>query len=250
MTQKVQLNKISTLPSGEVPGKKETARKIKILKKQLAELQNKLYAQKRYKVLIILQGMDTSGKDSAVKHVFSGVNPAGCRVKSFKVPSEEEAAHHFLWRVSKECPEQGFIQIFNRSHYEAILMPVLLKELTKKQVEERYADVNAFEKSMLSDETIIFKFYLHVSQEEQVKRLQERKDNIHKQWKYQQQDEKDIHRHDAYAAIYEEIFQHTSHPVPWQIIPADIKWYKNYSILRTIVHELQKYDIDYPGIRL
>jgi len=243
--RKIHLDKIDTHPGTESITKKEAADSKKSLKKKLSELQNRLYAQRRYKVLIILQGMDTSGKDSTVKHVFSGVNPSGCKVKSFKVPSEEEAAHHFLWRISKECPEKGFIQIFNRSHYEDILVPVINKQLTVKQKEQRYADINAFESALAADETIIFKFYLHVSQEEQFKRLEERKQNVRKQWKYQAEDARDIGLHDSYKKIYEDIIAHTS-GIPWSIVPADIKWFKNYSILKTIVSELEKYDIEYP----
>lgn len=193
--------------------------------------------------------MDTAGKDSAVKHVFSGVNPAGCNVKSFKVPSHEEYAHHFLWRVSTQCPARGMIQIFNRSHYEEILMPKINNTCNTKILKQRCNEINAFEKGLINNNTIILKFYLHISHNEQIIRLEERKNDKNKQWKYQKQDIADIANHKLYKKAYEFIFKNCSESKEWLIIPADKKWYKKNLILHAIVAELNKYKIDYPEIK-
>lgn len=245
MSKKIKLADISTDPTEKID-KKESKKVRKKLTEKLTEIQGKLYAQKKYSVLIILQGMDTSGKDSAVKHVFSGVNPAGCSVKSFKAPTEEERAHHFLWRVSKECPEKGMIQIFNRSQYEDILVPMIDHLVDDKLIKARCEEINSFEAGLIRDDTILMKFYLHISHDKQVEKLQERKTSEYKRWKYQKEDIVAISKHDDFAKIYEYIFEKCSEASPWKIIPADKKWYKNYAILNEIVQELEKYEIHYP----
>jgi len=249
MGKKIKLSDISTSPEEKIT-KDEAAKESIKLTEKLAEIQNKLYAQKKYDVLIVLQGMDTSGKDSAVKHVFSGINPAGCRVKSFKAPTEEEKAHHFLWRVSKECPEKGMIQIFNRSQYEDILVPVVNKLIDKGLIKDRCVEINSFENGLIRNNTILMKFYLHVSHDEQIERLQARKTDEYKRWKYQKEDILAISRHDDFAKVYEYIFEQCSEAAPWHIVPADKKWYKNYAILNEIVLELEKYEIHYPKVNL
>lgn len=249
MSQVIHLSKISTLPTKKISKEKassETARLIKIL----ANIQDKLYAQKKYSVIIVLQGMDTAGKDGAVKNVFSGVNPGGCNVKSFKVPNLDESSHHFLWRVSKECPEKGMMEIFNRSHYEDILMPFVNNQFTENILKERCEEINAFEKGLIKNDTIFMKFFLHISHSEQLKRLDARKTDSSKRWKYQKEDIADIKKHNQYEKAYEFIFKQCSKPSSWIIIPADKKWYKNYFILSEIVNELKKYDIDYPDLKL
>jgi PPK2 family polyphosphate:nucleotide phosphotransferase len=241
----IKLSAISTSPDGKIT-ESEIEKENTWLIEKLSKIQNKLFAQRKYSVLIVLQGMDTAGKDSAVKHVFSGVNPAGCRVKSYKVPTAEEAAHHFLWRISKECPEKGMIQIFNRSHYEDVLVPLVNDSLSIEQVKGRCEEINIFEKGLLKDNTIVLKFYLHVSHEEQLRRLETRKTDEHKRWKYQKEDILAIKKHDQYKKSYEFVFEHCSKDISWQVVPADKKWYKNYYILNSIVKELEKYDIHYP----
>jgi PPK2 family polyphosphate:nucleotide phosphotransferase len=249
MSHRIRLARIPTLPTKKISQAEAETENIHLIEK-LSRIQNKLLAQKKYAVLIVLQGMDASGKDGAVKHVFSGVNPAGCNVKSFKIPTEEEASHHFLWRIIKACPEKGMIQIFNRSHYEDILMPVINKTLSKKMIKERCEEINVFERGLIKNNTILLKFYLHVSHKEQLKRLQDRKIDEHKRWKYQKEDIIAISKHKEYKKVYESIFKHCSEDAPWEIVPADNKWYKNYYILRTIVKELEKYDIHYPRLKL
>lgn len=248
MSRQIHLSKISTLPTEKISKEKAAIETTRLIN-ELSEIQDKLYAQKKYSVIIILQGMDTSGKDGAVKNVFSGVNPGGCNVKSFKVPSLEEASHQFLWRVSKECPEKGMIQIFNRSHYEDIVMPIINNQLTENILKERCYEINAFEKGLVMNDTILMKFFLHISQEEQIERLNARKTDVRKRWKYQKEDIIDIGKHAKYKKAYEFVFKECSKPNSWKIIPADKKWYKNYFILSEIVKELKKYDIDYPDLK-
>lgn len=249
MSKKIKLKDISTSPEEKIT-KEEAAKESVDLTEKLAEIQNKLYAQKKYDVLIILQGMDASGKDSAVKHVFSGVNPAGCLVKSFKAPTEEERAHHFLWRISKECPEKGMIQIFNRSQYEDILVPAVNKLIDNELIKYRCDEINSFEKGLVRNNTILMKFYLHISHDKQVEKLRERKTNEYKRWKYQKEDIAAISKHDDFAKVYEYIFEHCADAAPWKIVPADKKWYKNYAILNEIVQELEKYEIHFPKVEL
>ncbi len=248
MGKKTRLDKISTDPTEKITEQEAAVKNIRLIEK-LSNIQNRLYAQRKYAVLIVLQGMDAAGKDSAVQKVFSGVNPAGCRVKAFKVPTEEEAAHHFLWRINRECPEKGFIQIFNRSHYEDILVPTVNKTMDKHAVKDRMEEINYFEKGLVRENTIVMKFYLHVSHAEQLRRLQDRKTDAHKRWKYQKEDIHAISQHDKFKKVYETIFENCSEGAPWQIIPADKKWYKNYKILKEIVKTLEEYDIDYPKIK-
>jgi PPK2 family polyphosphate:nucleotide phosphotransferase len=249
MYRTISLSEISTFPEKKLR-KEKVLKKNEELIRKLSNIQNRLYAQKKYAVLIIIQGMDASGKDGAIKSVFSGVNPAGCNVKSFKEPTPEEEAHHFLWRVNKECPAKGMMMIFNRSHYEEILEPAVKNEKSDKLIKERCEEINAFEKGLSNDNTIIFKFYLHVSHSEQLKRLKERKTDEHKRWKYQKKDISAIAKHKEYKEIYESIFRHCSDIVPWHIIPSDKNWYKNYCILNILVDKLEKYDIKYPVISL
>ncbi len=249
MASNIHLSTIATTHSEDITEAQATLQNALQIEK-LIEIQNKLYAQHKYSVLIILQGMDTSGKDSTVRKVFSGVNPAGCSVKSFKVPTLEEAAHHFLWRVSKACPEKGMIQIFNRSHYEDLLVPMVNKTITNLLIKERCKEINTFEKGFITDHTILLKFYLHISQQEQLTRIAIRKSDATKRWKYQKEDVLAINNHKLYRKGYQKILKSCSEAAPWHVVPADEKWYKNYSILGKIVATLESYDIDYPEIAL
>lgn len=249
MSKKIKLKDISTSPEEKIT-KEEAAKESVELTEKLAEIQNKLFAQKKFDVLIILQGMDASGKDSAVKHVFSGVNPAGCLVKSFKAPTEEERAHHFLWRISKECPEKGMVRIFNRSQYEDILVPAVNKLIDNELIKYRCDEINSFEKGLVRNNTILMKFYLHISHQKQLEKLQIRKTDEYKRWKYQKEDIAAISKHGDFAKVYEYIFEHCAEAALWKVIPADKKWYKNYAILNEIVQELEKYEIHFPKVEL
>lgn len=240
------LHKVSSLPPPDV-SETEIRQILPQRIKKLAEIQDKLFAQKKYAVLVIFQGMDASGKDGAVKHVFSGVNPAGCKVKSFKVPTEEEVSHDFLWRIHKECPEKGMIQIFNRSHYEDILVPTVHKQLEKSVIYERMKAINHFEDLLVKSQTIIFKFFLHVSEKEQRSRINARLEKPEKRWKYQASDIIETRHRESYLKVYQKLMQ-TCQVVPWTIIPSDKNWYKNYLIVETLLQRLEPLDIYYPPI--
>ena len=216
-------------------------------KDELFKLQNVLYAENKHSLLIILQGIDAAGKDGTIRHVFSCVNPMGINVKAFKVPTEEEKAHDFLWRVYPHAPARGMIQIFNRSHYEEILVPTVHKTLPKEIIETRYDIINSFEKSLAENGTVILKFFLHISKEEQTERIKERLTVPHKKWKYDPADKREAVNWDAYMEVYEKIFKKCSPEIPWRIVPADRKWYRNYYIAKTLVDTMKALKMEYPS---
>lgn len=218
------------------------------LTETLGELQNVLFAQSKYSLLVVLQGMDASGKDGVIKQVFSGINPMGCRVKGFKKPTEEEMAHDFLWRVHKVVPEKGMIQIFNRSHYEDVIIQRVHEWVDMDTIRRRYDHINAFERLLQENDTIILKFYLHVSQKEQMERLKERLSDPKKMWKYNPNDLEESKRWNEYMEAYEDAFRLCSPEIPWQIIPADKNWYKEYLIAKKIVETLSALDLRYPEL--
>jgi len=201
-------------------------------KKELFQLQNILFAEQKHSILIILQGMDAAGKDGAVRHVFSSMNPMGVNVKAFKAPTAEEQSHDFLWRVHPYAPAKGMIQIFNRSHYEDILVPTAHKTLDKKILERRFDIINSFEQNLHDNGTVILKFFLHISKEEQKKRLAERLNNPRKLWKYDPADTTERPNWSKYRTAYETIFKRCGSKFPWIVIPADNKWYRDYVIAK------------------
>lgn len=215
----------------------------------LNELQNLLYAESKHAILVILQGMDASGKDGVIRKVFGALNPQGVRVHSFKVPTEEELSHDFLWRVHGVCPPKGSIQIFNRSHYEDVLVTRVHKWIDEKTVKKRIKAINDFEQLLQEhNSTTILKFYLHISPEEQEQRLQERISNPAKQWKYNEKDFEEAKLWDDYRAAYEDCFEQCN-DVPWTIVPADQNWYKEYLIAHTLQKALEKLNMQYPGLK-
>ena len=240
-----QLNKISTLPPKGV-SKKGIKNEMFTLHKELYGLQNILFAENKHPILIILQGMDTAGKDGTIRHVFSCINPMGCNVKSFKAPTEIEQKHDFMWRIYPVLPEKGMIQIFNRSHYEDILVPSVEKSLSEKVIEGRYDFVNCFEKQLTESGTVILKFYLHISKNEQTKRIEARKQNPQKRWKYDKSDDQAARNWDAYLTVYDKIIQKCSSEVPWIIVPSDKKWFRNYFVAQTIVKHFEELKMKYP----
>jgi PPK2 family polyphosphate:nucleotide phosphotransferase len=241
----LKLETISTLPPKGVT-KKVLDKKMFTLHKKLFGLQYLLFAESKHPILIILQGMDTSGKDGTIRHVFSCVNPMGCNVKSFKAPTELELKHDFLWRIYPNLPEKGMIQVFNRSHYEDILVPSVRKTLPAEVIEERYDFINCFEKQLASSGTIILKFFLHVSQKEQARRIEARKKDPQKKWKYDKSDDRAAKNWDVYQTVYEKVIQKCSPEIPWIVIPSDKKWYRNYFVAQTIIHQLQKLKMRFP----
>ena len=226
----------------------------------LAAMQDILYAQDKWSLLIIFQAMDTAGKDGAIKHVMSGINPQGCQVSSYKAPSSEELDHDFLWRCQKHLPERGRIGIFNRSYYEEVLVvrvheQILMNQklpeklITKNIWEERFEDIRNFEKYLNRNGTIVIKFFLNVSKEEQKERFIERIDDADKNWKFSTGDVKERGYWDDYMHAYEELIQNTStKESPWYVIPADDKSYARIAIASAIITALDEMDLEYPSV--
>jgi PPK2 family polyphosphate:nucleotide phosphotransferase len=229
-------------------GEKEEGKdRLEELNKELERLQELLYAEHKHKVLVVLQGMDTSGKDGTIRHVFEGVNPQGVRVASFKVPTPLELDHDYLWRVHQKTPGSGEIVIFNRSHYEDVLV-VRVHSLVPPAVwSRRYDHINAFE-SLLADEgTTILKFFLHIDLDEQKERLQARLDEPHKRWKFNRGDLKERKRWGEYWQAYEDVLSKTSTEwAPWYIVPANRKWYRNLVVASVLVGALKGLEMEYP----
>jgi PPK2 family polyphosphate:nucleotide phosphotransferase len=226
----------------------------------LAKLQEKLYAQNRWAVLVIFQAMDTAGKDSVIKHVMSGVNPQGCQVHSFKAPSSEELDHDYLWRCARRLPERGIIGLFNRSYYEETLVvrvhPELLEKqklppelLTKNIWKKRFQDIRKFERYLTRNGIVIRKFYLHLSKKEQKKRFLERIDKPEKNWKFSMNDVHEREHWDEYMEAYEDMIRHTStKQAPWYIVPADNKWFTHLIVAAALVDLLASLDLKYPKL--
>jgi PPK2 family polyphosphate:nucleotide phosphotransferase len=226
---------------------------------RLVELQDAFAAESKRALLIVLQGMDTSGKDGAIKHVMSGVNPQGVSVFSFKVPSAEELAHDFLWRYFKALPARGRVGIFNRSYYEEVLVVRVHKNLLEEEQpsavsdhafwQERYDDINAFERHLVRSGTAVLKFFLHVSKEEQRRRLLERLDDSAKTWKFSPKDVEERRYWQRYVSAYEHMLEHTSTKIaPWYVIPADHKWFMRTAIADVLVAAMKTLDPRYPEV--
>lgn len=244
----ISLKDISTRAPKEF-NKAETREKFAKMLEEFSELQNLLFASGSHSLLIVFQGMDASGKDGAIKNVLSSVNPQGVSVVSFKVPSEEDLAHDFLWRIHKQAPAKGMIQVFNRSHYEDILVTRVHGWCDDETARKRMKAINNFEE-LLSEHsnTQIIKFYLHVSAEEQQERLKERMQDPTKMWKYNEKDFAEAAKYNEYHKVYEDCFENCN-KVPWTIVPADQNWYKEYLMLKTVLEVIKKLDLKYPGLK-
>jgi PPK2 family polyphosphate:nucleotide phosphotransferase len=230
--------------------KEQAKEERRALRFRLGELQDLLYADRRFGVLVVLQGMDTSGKDSTVNSVFEQVGPLGCSVTNFGVPSAEEAAHDFLWRYHDHAPERGKFSIFNRSHYESVIVE-RVKEIVPETVwRPRFEQINLFERMLGAERILVMKFFLHISKDEQRERLQERIDNAKKHWKFRRGDLDDRDLWDQYQLAYEDVlnFCNTDH-APWHIVPADRKWFRDVVILRALVERLESLDLHFPPSR-
>lgn len=228
-------------------GKKEAKKHLLELNEELEALQELLYAEGKHKLLVILQGMDAAGKDGTIRHVFEGVNPQGVSVTSFKVPSAEELAHDYLWRIHQATPRTGQIMIFNRSQYEDVLV-VRVKNLAPKEVwQKRFDQINAFERMLTEEGTTILKFFLHISAEEQKERFQARLDDPAKHWKFNVGDLADRALWDEYQKAYEDVLNKTSTKhAPWYVVPADHKWYRNLVISHIIIDTLKGFEMKTP----
>jgi len=214
---------------------------------RLEKLQERLYANGNRALLIVLQGMDTSGKDSTIKSVMSGVNPQGCKVMSFKTPSSEELGHDFLWRVHQKAPSKGQIGIFNRSHYEDVLITRVHGFITDKVVKQRFNQIKEFEELLSESGTVILKFFLHISKDEQKKRLEERINNLEKRWKFSDGDLEERKLWKNYMEAFETMMAATStDQAPWYIVPANRKWYRNLVIAERVVNALENMKLKTP----
>ena len=217
---------------------------------RIGELQHLLYANASHAVIILLQGMDTSGKDGAAKGVLQSVSPSGIETANFKAPSAEELAHDFLWRTHKAVPRYGNIGVFNRSHYEDVLVVRVLKLQPERVWKARYAQINAFEKLLAENRVILLKFFLHISKGEQAKRLRARLEDPKKNWKFETGDLKMRARWKEFQRAYEDELNRCSTPwAPWHIVPANHKWYRDYVIAQTVADALEKLDLKWPKPR-
>lgn len=233
--------------TGEYTRKKAAESALKDNRDRLRELQQVLWAEGKHALLIVLQAMDAGGKDGTIRHVFRGVNPQGCQVTSFKVPTKEELAHDYLWRIHKAAPQKGYIGIFNRSHYEDVLV-VRVHNLVPEEVwSQRYEQINHFEKLLADTGTTILKFFIHISKEEQKERFEARLQDPAKNWKFSMGDVEERGRWDDYMRAFETALSRCSTPwAPWYIIPANHKWYRNLAVSRILVETLEGLDMHYP----
>lgn len=244
---KVNLSEIST-DAPEGMDKKAVKAVTKEIVKELDELQNLLFAEHKHAILIILQGMDASGKDGLIRNVLGNMNPQGVNVRSFKVPTEDEKEHDFLWRVHKFAPARGMIQVFNRSHYEDILVQRVHKWIDDNTAAKRMEAINNFERLLTEhNNTTILKFYLHISEEEQKERLKERLEDPRKMWKYNKNDSTEAKLWKDYRQMYEEAIENCN-DVKWIIVPSDRNWYKEYVVAQTLRDTLRSFRMEYPKL--
>ena len=245
---KIKLKEISTRAPKDLD-KEQTKEKTQKFMAELDELQNLLYAEGKHSVLVVMQGLDASGKDGVIRNVFGSLNPQGVTVKSYKAPTPEELSHDFLWRIHNAAPPKGVIQIFNRSHYEDILVTRVHKWCDDDTAKKRMSAINDFEKLLQQhNNTQILKLYLHVSPEEQRERLQERIHDPAKQWKYNEKDFDEAKLWDVYMEMYEDCFENCN-DIPWIIVPSDQNWFKEYVIAKALRDILKDLDMKYPGLK-
>jgi PPK2 family polyphosphate:nucleotide phosphotransferase len=243
------LDDLDTRATAGAPGDKDATRAVLPTQiAELAELQNRLWAEQRRSLLLVLQAMDAGGKDGTIRKVFTGVNPQGVKVTSFKQPSSEELAHDFLWRIHRQAPGRGEIGVFNRSHYEDVLV-VRVDELVPKPTwRKRYGQIREFEELLSENGTTVVKVFLHISKDEQKERFQARLDDPSKRWKFSTGDLAVRERWDDYRAAYEDAIGETStERAPWFVVPADRKWYRDWAVLEILLGTLRRLDPQYPA---
>lgn len=245
--QKIRLRDYDPDDVRFAPDKEKTKQQTPAMHEQLAELQELLYASRQHKVLILLQGMDASGKDGTIRHVMGGFNPQGTRVVSFGKPDPQELSHDYLWRIHQHMPGKGEITVFNRSQYEDVLVVRVHDLVPKSDWKKRYAQINDFERMLSENGTLILKFFLQISKGEQRKRLQERIDDPTKRWKFQHGDLEERKLWSAYERAYEDALSQCSTPwAPWYIVPANQKWYRNYVVGTIVIDALKRLKMKYP----
>lgn len=239
-----ELQEISTLPPKDAS--KEVCKEgLKAYREKLFELQNMFYANGNHGLLVILQGTDTSGKDSTIRHVMTCMNPQGVRVQSFKKPTEEELKHDFLWRIYPHIPGKGYIQVFNRSYYEDMIVPMTEQSLPEAIIKERGAFINGLEQHLMQSNIHILKFFLHISPEKQKEKIEERLLKPHKRWKYSHDDAKTNREWTAGMKAYNLLLKQCKEPA-WHIIPSDKKWYRNYMVAKVLTEYMEGLNLQYP----
>lgn len=241
---RIRLDKIATGPGPEY-SKEECSKELKRLRKKLFELQNVFNADQSTSLLIIFQGLDAAGKDGTIRRVMSGMNPMGVRVDPFKVPTAEELKHDFLWRLYPHLPAKGMIEVFNRSYYEDLIVPTFEKSLSKELLSQRYELINHLEDHLTRSKTHILKFFLHVSNEEQEKRIKERQKDPDKRYKFDPSDKIVASKWDGYIKIYDRVISTCNTP-EWNIIPADKRWYRNYAVAKVVTEYMESLNLKYP----
>jgi PPK2 family polyphosphate:nucleotide phosphotransferase len=244
---KIKLKDIDTLPPHKAH-KDEIKKEFDEILNDLDDLQNLLYAENKHSILIVIQGMDASGKDGLTRDVFTSMNPQGVNVTSYKEPTQEELSHDFLWRIHHHVPAKGMIQIFNRSHYEDVLITRVHGLIDDKTAKLRMQAINDFERLLTQNNTHILKFYLHISHQVQLERLDERMQNPQKMWKYNENDFKESKLWNTYRKYYEDAFEHCNE-IPWHIVPADHNWYKSYIVAKTLQKTLKGLKMKFPGMK-
>jgi len=256
---KIDLSTISTSNPSKIKTKEEAKKLLKRNVERMIGLQDKLYAEDKYSFLLIFQAMDAAGKDGTIKHVMSGLNPQGTQVTSFKQPSAEELNHHYLWRVNKALPERGRIGIFNRSYYEEVLVVRVHNLLSTEKIpaelineniwQTRFKEINDFERNLYQNGTVILKFFLHLSKDEQKRRFLERIDTPSKNWKFSEADLKERQFWNDYQKCFAEAISATSRKhAPWFIIPADVKWFARLAVSSIIINSMEKLNLQYPKL--
>lgn len=246
--ERITLADINPNASEDYKNKKDVEDELQKHRRRIRKLQERLYAENQRSLLIVLQAMDTGGKDGTIKHVFREVNPQGCQVWSFKVPSLEEASHDFLWRYHHRAPQRGMITIFNRAHYEDVLVVRVHKLVSEDVWRQRYHIINEFEQMLTLSNVTIIKFFLHISKDEQKRRLESRLKNPDKHWKFSENDVKERLLWDEYQTAFEDAISNCSTAyAPWYVVPANKKWYRNLVIARTIADTLEAMNPQYPN---
>jgi len=241
----MKIDKLSTKPPKGL-SKDKTKKKMENMHVALGELQNLMMAECKHSILVVIQGMDASGKDGLIRNAFREVNPMGVRVQAFKKPSELEMKHDFLWRIHQHVPEKGIIQIFNRSHYEDILIQRVHKWVDMDVIKRRMHEINDFERLLQNNGTHVMKFFLNISHKEQQERLKERMLDPSKKWKYNEQDFAESQLWPDYMKAYEDAINKCNE-IPWHVVPSDANWYKEYFVLNTMIEKLKSLNMQFPG---
>ncbi|WP_159888249.1 PPK2 family polyphosphate kinase [Paenibacillus puerhi] len=232
-----------------IKNKEDVSEQSAKLREELDELQQQLFAQKTYSLLLVFQGMDCSGKDGTIRHVLGGLNPHGFQAVSFKKPNPEEAAHDFLWRAHRETPARGFITAFNRSYYEEVLITRVHGQIDKKEAKRRFESIRHFEELLAGHDTVVLKFFLHISKEFQLGKIRERLADPAKAWKFDPSDLAERDYWEAYRQAHEDVFEHCSaRHAPWFIIPSDHRWFRDYLVLSIITDAMRKLPLSYPKL--